>query len=94
MFLNQWLSPSKTWKIKQFAMATGLMDKFETDEIMAVDCEGRAGKLSIGSYTDGNGIKRNSVFKYIESDEPVKQALKEFRATKKEQSELPEDMPF
>jgi hypothetical protein len=97
IFLNQWLSPSKTWKIKQFAYAVGISGRFESGKITAADCLDKAGKLKLGQYEDKSGTKRNSVFKYLESETSsaeVKDALKTFKATAKVESELPDDMPF
>jgi hypothetical protein len=95
--LNQWLSPSKTWKIKQFAYSVGIGGRFESGKITAADCLDKAGKLKLGQYEDKSGTTRNSVFKYLESETSsaeVKDALKTFKATAKEESELPDDMPF
>ena len=97
VFLNQWLSPSKTWKIKQFAYAVGISGRFESGKITAADCLDKAGKLKLGQYEDKSGTTRNSVFKYLESETrtaEVKAALKTFKATAKVESELPDDMPF
>jgi hypothetical protein len=97
IFLNQWLSPSKSWKIRQFAYAVGLIKQYEAEVLLAADCLDKAGKLKLGNYEDKSGTKRNSVFKYIESEtstSDVKDALKTFKATAKTESELPEDMPF
>ncbi len=97
VFLNQWLSPSKTWKIKQFAFSVGLVDRFESGTLTAADCLDKAGKLKLGQYEDKSGTTRNSVFKYLESETStadVKDALKTFKATAKTESEQPDDMPF
>ena len=97
VFLNQWLSPSKTWKIKQFAFSVGLVDRFDAGTLTAADCLDKAGKLKIGHYEDKSGTTRNSVFKYLESETStadVKDALKTFKATAKKESELPDDVPF
>jgi len=97
LLLNAWLSPSKTWKIKQFAYSVGLVDRFEAGTLTAADCLDKAGKLKLGNYEDKTGTTRNSVFKYLESEtstDEVKDALKTFKATAKTESELPDDMPF
>ena len=97
VFLNQWLSPSKTWKIKQFAFSVGLVDRFDAGTLTAADCLDKAGKLKIGHYEDKSGTTRNSVFKYLESETStadVKDALKTFKATAKTESAEPDDMPF
>ena len=103
VYLNQWLSPSKTWKIKQFAFSVGLVDRFEAGTLTAADCLDKAGKLKLGQYEDKSGTMRNSVFKYLETDsfgfiktstDDVKDALKTFKATAKTESAEPDDMPF
>ena len=103
VFLNQWLSPSKSWKIRQFAYAVGLVKQYEAEVLMAADCLDKAGKVKLGQYEDKTGTMRNSVFKYLETDsfgfiktstDDVKDALKTFKATAKTESELPDDMPF
>ena len=99
IFLNQWLSPSKTWKIKQFSQSVGLVKEFEAGKLTAVHCEDKSGLLKIGNYEDKSGTVRNSVFKYLESETTegeVKEALKTFKATATDESHLPssEDMPF
>ena len=104
VFLNQWLSsPSKSWKIRQFAYAVGLVKQYDAEVLMAADCLDKAGKLKLGQYEDKTGTMRNSVFKYLETDsfgfiktstDDVKDALKTFKATAKTESELPDDMPF
>jgi hypothetical protein len=97
MLLNQWLSPSKMWKVKQFAHCTGLVKQFEDGRIVAADCEGKAGKVEIKSYHDSKDIKRNSVYRYLESetsDAEVREQLKEFKATATSQSNMPDDPPF
>lgn len=97
IFLNQWLSPSKSWKIRQFAYAVGLVKQYEAEVLLAADCLDKAGKLKLGQYEDKSGTTRNSVFKYLESETStadVKDALKTFKATAKSESEQPDDMPF
>jgi len=97
VFLNQWLSPSKTWKIKQFAFSVGLVDRFEAGTLTAADCLDKAGKLKLGQYEDKSGTTRNSVFKYLESETStadVKDAMKTFKATAKAESAEPDDIPF
>jgi len=91
-FLNQWLSPKKTWKIKQFALCTGMEDKFKAGKLLAEDCLGKAGRVKIGRY-EKVGVWRNCVFAYLESDQPVKDRLAEFRAATKSAEKDP-DIPF
>lgn len=54
------------FKIKAFAQATGLADKFESGELDAVDMEGRSGRLKLGvEAASGSYPEKNKVDAYL-----------------------------
>jgi len=65
------------FKLRHFADATGLLDKYEAGELRASDCPGRAGKLELGmeegkpNPNGGMYAPKNTVKDYIKSEGAV-----------------------
>jgi len=64
-------TPKMAYKIRHFAEATGMLEKYEAGEIDPRDMIGRAGKCEIIISSDKEGVyaDRNAVKDYIPTDE-------------------------
>lgn len=61
-------SEKTVWKIRRFAEACGLLDKFDAGSIEAADCEGRTGRCKIVVSPAQNGYEpKNTIRDYIKS---------------------------
>jgi hypothetical protein len=53
------------WMIEQFCLSAGLMEKYETGELTALDCEGVEVQAELGIEQDPKFGERNVVKKYV-----------------------------
>ncbi len=78
------------WKLKQFCRSCGMLDKFESGEIIALDCEGKSGNGITKIEIDVKGVyeDKNVIVKFLEKEE---------KSTPKAEAKKPEfddDLPF
>lgn len=64
-------SEASQFKVRGFAVATGLLAQYEAGELEAIDMEGRTGRCKIVQQIDRTGAfpDKNSVANYLKPDE-------------------------
>jgi hypothetical protein len=61
------------WKVRHFCAAVGLIEKYESGDLEAWDCQGRTGRLALGvRAARGEYQAQNTVRDYIEADAPAR----------------------
>lgn len=90
-YINAWLSEDKPLVIRGFCAATGLEAKYDAEELTAEDAFNKTGELELGEYVS-NGVKRNTVRKWIPKGEALLNAHPKTAAA----SDKPfdDDLPF
>lgn len=86
-----YLLEAMSFKLRHFAEATGLLQKYESGMLLAKDCLGKSGKVEIIIQKDKNGQygDKNAVKDYISSNE-----ISHAEPIKKDDSFLNDEIPF
>lgn len=90
------LSALKPWHIKNFCLATGIsLEKFESNELKASDCENKKGRCVMKIFKDKNNEDKSGVNKWI----PVESlsnnsAPKPLEPNSVKTEDLNDDIPF
>ena len=65
-----WLTPAMEFKLRHFCVATGLLNKYESDELNDRDCVGKSGVLELViKKAEGTYPSKNAVKDYIHDEE-------------------------
>lgn len=99
VFVRDYLMEKISYKLRHFAEAAGLLEKYESGEFTASDCEGRTGnvKIIIKKDTTGQYPDKNEVRDYVVSEQSAKTfttKVKGHVADKANQSPLDDSIPF
>lgn len=65
--INDFLLEKIAYKLRHFAEATGLLDTYNSGDLIADDCVGKAGRVKIGIQKDKTGAypDKNTVNDYV-----------------------------
>lgn len=99
VFVRDFLMEKIAYKLRHFAEAAGLLEKYESGEFTAADCEGRIGHVKIIIKKDPTGTypDKNEVRDYVVGDTTAKADAPKVNghiADKAKQAPLDDSIPF
>lgn len=92
--LHDYLVSSAAWKIRQFAASSGLLDAFETGNLMEGEIVGRTGVCEVGiEPANGQWPEKNKIKTWCPK-EPRKASAPVDRRTKHPAGAIDDEIPF
>jgi hypothetical protein len=89
-------SPKAAWKVRNAAKAMGLLDRYESGELLAVDFEGKAGrtKLRVQKGNEQFPDERNAVAEYLVEEKTALRSASARQMATTAASAIDDDIPF